>query len=155
MSNDPNFVDPKLSPDTQKFILAARTLMYKMGDHLKQAITGSHNLADGVATLLVQLVTNLESRMGELEPPDLEKVFVHLAGPVVDIAKKEGDPDAQDSQKAVTEIVGKAMEMMAQQEGQEGQSDPGQGAQQDQAQMQVTQDPQQAAPQQPPGLMYG
>jgi hypothetical protein len=147
--NDPNYVDPNLSPDTQKFILAARTLLYKMGDHLKQAITGAHNLADGVATLLVQLVSNLESRMGELQPPDLEKVFVHLAGPVVDIAKREGDPDAQNTQQAVTEIVGKAMEMMANQEGQEGQSDPDQ----DQGQ-----DMQQGAPQGPPqpqGLMYG
>lgn len=143
--NDPNYVAPNLPEKVQKFILAARTLMYKMGDHLKQAITGSHNLADGVATLLVQLVTNLESRMGELEPPELEQVLIHLAGPVVDIAKKEGDPDAQDTRKAVTEIVGKAMEMMADAEGNEGQPDPDQDAQQDMQQQ----------PPQQPGLMYG
>lgn len=147
MNNDPNFVDPNLSPDVQKFILAARTLLYKMGDHLKQAITGAHNLADGVATLLVQLVTNLESRMGELEPPALEKVFVHLAGPVVDIAKREGDPDAQNTQQAVTEIVGKAMELMANQEGGDDQQ------QGDPSQMQGQPDQQGAPPQQ--GLMYG
>lgn len=144
MNNDPNYVSPNLSPDVQKFILAARTILYKMGDHLKQAITGAHSLSDGVATLLVQLVTNLEGKLGELEPPDLEQVLIHLAGPVVDIAKREGDPDAQDTQKATTEIVGKAMEMMAQQEDQEGTPNPDQDAQQDQVQQGGQQ-----------GLMYG
>lgn len=120
---DPNYIAPNASPKVQQFILAARTLMYKMTDDLHHAMTGANTLTDGVAVLLVQLVTQLEQKMGELEPPEVEQVLIHLAGPVVDMAKQQGDPDAKDTKQATTDIVGRAMELMM---GEEDQESPGQ-----------------------------
>lgn len=111
-ANDPNYLAPNLSPKVQQFILAARTLMYKMTDDLHHAMTGANTLTDGVAVLLVQLVTQLEQKQGELEPPEVEQVLIHLAGPIVDMAKEQGDPDAKDTRQATTDIVGRAMELM-------------------------------------------
>jgi hypothetical protein len=101
------YVAPDASHEAQRFILAARALMYSdgMATGLKHALTGGQYLSDGAVPFLSMLIKALEQKIGPLNDVDMHTVVVHLAGSIADLAEKMGDPDVKNKRAAVQDIV--------------------------------------------------
>ena len=120
MANELNLVGgehiaPNASPEARQMILLARGMMYSddMAGALQKAIHGGDYLADGAVPLIAQLIQGLAQQVGELSDVDLHAVVVHLAGSLVDMAEKMGDPDARDKRAAVEDITEGVMAVLS------------------------------------------
>lgn len=123
------FISPAASPQAREFILSCRRLMYseEFDPIIKQALTGAGSLTDGAAPVLMQVITRAEDKLGPLSDEDFQQVAAHLAGTIVTTAQILGDPEAEDGESAVQEIIAKMQELEA------GASDGGQESPAEQA----------------------
>jgi len=130
------FIAPGISQIAKHFILMARALMYSDGmeDALQKAIHGGKYLADGTVPFLSQMIVALAHKVkAPLSDEDMHAVVVHLAGSLVDLADKLGDPSAKDKRVVVQDIVDGVMAVLSGKvqamTEQAAQQDPSQGQQ--------------------------
>lgn len=127
-----DFIAPDVSPEVRQFIQNCRMLMYseEFTPIIKQALTGAGSLAESAAPVLMEIISRAQDKMGPLSDEDLQVVATHLAGTLVSTAKILGDPEAEDAQEAVENIVGMINDMTAgaEQQGLEGPPAEPQGA---------------------------
>jgi hypothetical protein len=108
-----DFIAPDVSPEVRQFIQSCRRLMYseEFTPIIKQALTGANSLAESAAPVLMEIIGRAQDKMGPLSDEDVQTVATHLAGTIVSTAKILGDPEAEDGQAAVEQIVGLIDEM--------------------------------------------
>ena len=127
-----DFISPDVSPEVRQFIQNCRMLMYseEFTPIIKQALTGAGSLAESAAPVLMEIISRAQDKMGPLSDEDLQVVATHLAGTLVSTAKILGDPEAEDAQEAVENIVGMINDMTsgAEQQGEESPPEEPQGA---------------------------
>lgn len=121
-----DFIAPDVPTEVRDFIQACRRLIYseEFTPMVKQALTGAGSLVDGIAPILVELITRAEDKMGPLDDQSFQTVVAHLAGTLVSTAKMLGDPEAEDAQTVVQDVVDMVTDMMSQGEAEEAQEMP-------------------------------
>lgn len=110
-----DYIAPDVSPEVRDFIQKCRTLIYseEFTPIIQQALTGANSLAEGVAPILLQIITRAEDKLGPLSEEDFATVALHLAGTLVGTARILGDPEAENPEEAAQEIVATMMEMVS------------------------------------------
>lgn len=108
-----DYIAPDVTPEVREFINACRRLIYseEFTPIIQQALTGAGSLAEGIAPVLVEIITRAEDKMGPLSDEDFASVALHLAGTLVGFAKIMDAPDAQNPEEAVQDTVALMVEM--------------------------------------------
>lgn len=108
-----DYIAPDVPPELRDFINACRRLIYaeEFTPIIQQALTGAGSLAEGIAPVLVEIITRAEDKMGPLSDEDFASVALHLAGTLVGFAKIMDAPDAENPEEAVQETVALMVEM--------------------------------------------
>lgn len=140
-----DFMSPDASDKARLYILRGRTLLYaNKGEAMKHAILDGKDFADGAAHIVAMIIAGLMQKMGPLNGDDLKMVVMHLAGTIVEAAKKMGAPSLANDQmagQAVRAVIQKTAALLQQM---------GQGRQAPPPSMQAQQGP---MPDQPPAGM--
>lgn len=108
-----DYIAPDVSPEVRDFINACRRLIYseEFTPIIQQALTGANSLAEGIAPVLVEIITRSEDKLGPLSDEDFAAVALHLAGTLVGFAKMMDSPDAENPEEAVQDTVALMVEM--------------------------------------------
>ena len=108
-----DYIAPDVTPEVREFINACRRLIYseEFTPIIQQALTGANSLAEGIAPVLVEIITRSEDKMGPLSDEDFASVALHLAGTLVGFAKMMDSPDAENPEEAVQDTVALMVEM--------------------------------------------
>lgn len=143
-----DFIAPDATTAAKKFILSARTMMYaaKDGELIKRAIEGADSLVDGTIPMIAMVMGLVEEKIGPLSPEDERVVAAHLAGTIVEIAQKMGEPESQVEEgrmaveaitEGVIEVIAGAQEMPVEDPMQDQAMDPTQAPMQPPQDMQL------------------
>lgn len=110
-----DFIAPDVSPEAREFISRCRQLIYseEFTPIVKQALTGAGSLAESIAPVLMEVISRAQDKIGPLSDEDMQAVAAHLAGTLVSTAKILGDPEAENAQEAVEDILGLMDELAA------------------------------------------
>lgn len=113
-----DFMSPDASDKARLYILRGRTLLYaNNGEAMKHAILDGKNFADGAAHIVAMIIAGLMQKMGPLNGDDLKMVVMHLAGTIVEAAKKMGAPAMANDQmagQAVQAVIQKTAALLQQ-----------------------------------------
>lgn len=108
-----DYIAPDVTTEAREFIQTCRRLIYseEFTPIIQQALTGANSLAEGIAPVLMQIITRAEDKLGPLSEEDFAAVALHLAGTLVGFARILGAPDAENPEEAVQDTVALMMEM--------------------------------------------
>lgn len=107
-----DWMAPDLSETAREFVSNCRRLMYdeEFTPIIQQALTGAGSLPEGIAPVLMEIITRSEDKMGPLSDEDFAAVAQHLAGTMVGFALMMDAP-IDSPEEVVADTLALMMEM--------------------------------------------
>lgn len=90
---DGNYIIPGTSPKVKDYIEKGRIILAQRdGEMIQKAMTMGQGVDQGVELVVKMLVTQLEGKLGPLEPQELQQLVAHLVGTIAYMGKAMGEP---------------------------------------------------------------